>query len=104
MLGSQFNIHLHSDPSLATGLPFVPLPADGSRVSSGTLGFCFIFRFLFGNDGIFTRVSWPMPGSPHAGLTSSLVSQPGPVRSVSVMADLWAEQNGNQQDGWRFPG
>ncbi len=68
MLGSQFNIHLHSDPSLATGLPFVPLPADGSRVSSGTLGFCFIFRFLFGNDGIFTRVSWPMPGSPPVAL------------------------------------
>jgi len=64
MFGSQFNIHLHSDPSLASGLPLVPLPADGSQVSSGTLGFCFIFRFLFGNDGIFSRFPWPMPGSP----------------------------------------
>jgi hypothetical protein len=31
--------------------------------SSGTLGFCFIFRFLFGYDGTFTHVFWPMRGS-----------------------------------------
>jgi hypothetical protein len=33
--------------------------------SSGTLGFCFIFRFLFifGYDGTFTHVFWPMQGS-----------------------------------------
>jgi hypothetical protein len=36
-------------------------------LSSGTLGFCFIFRFLFGYDGTFTHVFWPMQGSPPAG-------------------------------------
>ena len=34
--------------------------------SSGTLGFCFIFRFLFGYGGTFTHVFWPMQGSPPA--------------------------------------
>jgi hypothetical protein len=33
-------------------------------LSSGTLGFCFIFRFLFGYGGTFTHVFWPMQGSP----------------------------------------
>ncbi|MDF1715042.1 MAG: hypothetical protein P1U90_22605, partial [Akkermansiaceae bacterium] len=36
----------------------------GRLVSSGTLGFCFIFCFLFSYDGTFTRVFRPMQGSP----------------------------------------
>ena len=42
----------------------------GRLVSSGTLGFCFIFCFLFSYDGTFTRVFRPMQGSPQA-LTGS---------------------------------
>jgi hypothetical protein len=38
----------------------------GRLVSSGTLGFCFIFCFLFSYDGTFTRVFRPMQGSPPA--------------------------------------
>jgi hypothetical protein len=42
--------------------------------SSGTLGFCFIFRSLFGYGGTFTHVFWPMQGSPprpaHGGIPS----------------------------------
>ena len=32
-----------------------PLSAGGSMFSSGTLGFCFIFRFLVGYGGTFTQ-------------------------------------------------
>jgi hypothetical protein len=39
----------------------------GRLVSSGTLGFCFIFCFLFSYDGTFTRVFRPMQGSPPSG-------------------------------------
>jgi len=38
----------------------------GRLVSSGTLGFCFIFCFLFSYGGTFTHVFRPMQGSPHS--------------------------------------
>ncbi len=67
-LGSQQHIHLHSDPSLASRRALTPLARMAGRlVSSGTLGFCFIFCFLFSYDGTFTRVFRPMQGSPPSG-------------------------------------
>ena len=64
-LDSQQHIHLHSDPSLDSRRALIPLPRMAGRlVSSGTLGFCFIFCFLFSYDGTFTRVFRPMQGSP----------------------------------------
>lgn len=64
-LGSQQHIHLHSDPSLASRRALTPLARMAGRlVSSGTLGFCFIFCFLFSYGGTFTHVFRPMQGSP----------------------------------------
>jgi hypothetical protein len=64
-LGSQQHIHLHSDPLLASRSALTPLTWMAVRLlSSGTLGFCFIFCFLFSYNGTFTRVFRPMQGTP----------------------------------------